>query len=399
MNRILSIKKPEDIKEELKKIGVTSGGIISMAPKANSVALKLKNIKVGAANIIKQDMLSIGGDTAVSRGVVDGKVKKSDIIILGNLHKIKLLLKKLSHQDIFEIPQICKSIENLIQIEVEFSTKKLTARKYILPLDRTLIMGILNVSPDSFYDGGKYSTLDSALFQIEKMLKDGADIIDIGGESTRPYSEKISVEEEISRVIPIIEKCVSNFDIPISVDTYKSEVAKSALQTGVHIVNDISALRFDKKMAATIAKYQDVPVILMHIKGTPKNMQDNPTYDDVVEKILDYLAESINIAEDAGINGENIIIDPGIGFGKRVEDNVKIIQKISEFRSLDKPILLGCSNKSFIGKILDAEKNDRLEGTFAANSFGILNGVNIIRVHEVAQHKKLVQMLDYFRKE
>ncbi|MBC8312816.1 MAG: dihydropteroate synthase [Candidatus Cloacimonetes bacterium] len=399
MNRILSIKKPEEIKEELKKIGVTSGGIISMAPKANSVALKLKNIKVGAANIIKQDMLSIGGDTAVSRGVVDGKVKKSDIIILGNLHKIKLLLKKLSHQDIFEIPQICKSIENLIQIEVEFSTKKLTARKYILPLDRTLIMGILNVSPDSFYDGGKYSTLDSALFQIEKMLKDGADIIDIGGESTRPYSEKISVEEEISRVIPIIEKCVSNFDIPISVDTYKSEVAKSALQTGVHIVNDISALRFDKKMAATIAKYQDVPVILMHIKGTPKNMQDNPTYDDVVEKILDYLAESINIAEDAGINGENIIIDPGIGFGKRVEDNVKIIQKISEFRSLDKPILLGCSNKSFIGKILDAEKNDRLEGTFAANSFGILNGVNIIRVHEVAQHKKLVQMLDYFRKE
>ena len=399
MNRILSIKKPEDIKEELKKIGVTSGGIISMAPKANSVALKLKNIKVGAANIIKQDMLSIGGDTAVSRGVVDGKVKKSDIIILGNLHKIKLLLKKLSHQDIFEIPQICKSIENLIQIEVEFSTKKLTARKYILPLDRTLIMGILNVSPDSFYDGGKYSTLDSALFQIEKMVKDGADIIDIGGESTRPYSEKISVEEEISRVIPIIEKCVSNFDIPISVDTYKSEVAKSALQTGVHIVNDISALRFDKKMAATIAKYQDVPVILMHIKGTPKNMQDNPTYDDVVEEILDYLAESINIAEDAGINGENIIIDPGIGFGKRVEDNVKIIQKISEFRSLDKPILLGCSNKSFIGKILDAEKNDRLEGTFAANSFGILNGVNIIRVHEVAQHKKLVQMLDYFRKE
>ena len=399
MNRILSIKKPEEIKEELKKIGVTSGGIISMAPKANSVALKLKNIKVGAANIIKQDMLSIGGDTAVSRGVVDGKVKKSDIIILGNLHKIKLLLKKLSHQDIFEIPQICKSIENLIQIEVEFSTKKLTARKYILPLDRTLIMGILNVSPDSFYDGGKYSTLDSALFQIEKMVKDGADIIDIGGESTRPYSEKISVEEEISRVIPIIEKCVSNFDIPISVDTYKSEVAKSALQTGVHIVNDISALRFDKKMASTIAKYQDVPVILMHIKGTPKNMQDNPTYDDVVEKILDYLAESINIAEDAGINGENIIIDPGIGFGKRVEDNVKIIQKISEFRSLDKPILLGCSNKSFIGKILDAEKNDRLEGTFAANSFGILNGVNIIRVHEVAQHKKLVQMLDYFRKE
>lgn len=399
MNRILSIKKPEDIKEELKKIGVTSGGIISMAPKANSVALKLKNIKVGAANIIKQDMLSIGGDTAVSRGVVDGKVKKSDIIILGNLHKIKLLLKKLSHQDIFEIPQICKSIENLIQIEVEFSTKKLTARKYILPLDRTLIMGILNVSPDSFYDGGKYSTLDSALFQIEKMVKDGADIIDIGGESTRPYSEKISVEEEISRVIPIIEKCVSNFDIPISVDTYKSEVAKSALQTGVHIVNDISALRFDKKMASTIAKYQDVPVILMHIKGTPKNMQDNPTYDDVVEEILDYLAESINIAEDAGINGENIIIDPGIGFGKRVEDNVKIIQKISEFRSLDKPILLGCSNKSFIGKILDAEKNDRLEGTFAANSFGILNGVNIIRVHEVAQHKKLVQMLDYFRKE
>ena len=399
MNRILSIKKPEDIIEEFKNIGVTSGGIVSMSPKANSIALKLKDIRIGAANIIKQDMLSIGGDAAVSRGVVDGKVDRSDVIILGNLHKIKLLLKKLSHQDIFEIPQICKSIARLIQIETDIKKKQIKARGHILPLNRTLIMGILNVSPDSFYDGGKYTTLYSALTQIEKMVEQGADIIDIGGQSTRPYSQKISSEEEVSRVMPVIEKAISKFDIPISVDTYKSEVARTALQTGIHIVNDISALRFDKNMASNIAKFPDVPVILMHIKGTPQNMQDNPIYDDVIEEILEYLNESIKIARDAGIKDENIIIDPGIGFGKRVKDNVKIIQKISEFRCLDKPILLGCSNKSFIGKILDTEKEQRLEGTLAANAFAILNGVNIIRVHEVAEHKKISQMIDYLIKE
>ena len=398
MNRILSINKLEDIIEEFKKIGVTSQGIDSMYLKANFIALKLKNIKTGAANIIKQDMLSLGGDTAVTRGVVNGKVDRSDVIILGTIKIINNLLKKLSYQNIFEIPDICKSIEYLIKLETNKNEQFINAKGHILPLNRTLIMGILNVSPDSFYDGGKYCAVDSALAQIEKMAKEGADIIDIGGESTRPYAKKISIEEELSRVMPILTKAIGKFDIPFSIDTYKSEIAKTALDVGVHMVNDISGLHFDKQMATTIAHYQDVPVVIMHIKGTPKNMQDNPSYEDVIEEILQYLTDSIKISTKAGIKEKNIIIDPGIGFGKRLEDNVKIIKKITEFQCLGKPILLGCSNKSFIGKILNSEKNHRLEGTLAANAYAILNGVNIIRVHEVAEHRKFVQMLDYLKK-
>ncbi|MCK4359806.1 MAG: dihydropteroate synthase [Candidatus Cloacimonetes bacterium] len=398
MNRILSIKNPEDIIEEFKKIGVTSQGIDSMYPKAGFIALKLKNIKTGAANIIKQNMLSLGGDAAVARGVVNGKVDRSDVIILGTIKNINNLIKKLSYQKIFEIPEICKSIEHLLKLETNQKERFINARGHILPLNRTLIMGILNVSPDSFYDGGRYTTVNTALMQIEKMINEGADIIDIGGQSTRPYAKKISIEEELSRVMPVIEKVIEKFYIPFSIDTYKSEIAKTALNAGVHIVNDISGLRFDKKMAPTIAQYPDVPLIIMHIKGTPRNMQDNPSYEDVIEEILEYFTDSIKIAINSGIKEENIIIDPGIGFGKRLEDNVKIINKISEFRCLGKPILLGCSNKSFIGKILKVEKDQRLEGTLAANAYAILNGVNIIRVHEVAEHKKLLQMLDYLKK-
>lgn len=398
MNRILSINKPEDLIEEFHKIGVTNQGIEAMHLKANCVTLKLKNIKTGAANIIKQNMLSLGGDAAVARGVVNGKVDRSDVIILGTIKIINNLLRKLSYQDIFEIPKICKSIEHLLKLETNKKERFINARGNILPLNRPLIMGILNVSPDSFYNVGKYSETDKALTHIEKLISDGADIIDIGGESTRPYAKKISIEEELSRVMPIIEKAIGNFDIPFSIDTYKSEVAKTALDAGVHMVNDISGLHFDKKMATTISHYQDVPVIIMHIKGTPLNMQDNPVYEDVIEEILEYFTNSIKIATNAGIKQENIIIDPGIGFGKRLEDNVKIIKNISEFYCLGKPILLGCSNKSFIGKILDVEKDQRLEGTLAANAYAILNGVNIIRVHEVAEHRKLVQMLDYLKK-
>ena len=399
MNRILSINKPEDIIEEFQKIGVTSQGIEAMHLKANCVALKLKNIKTGAANIIKQNMLSLGGDAAVARGVVNGKVDRSDVIILGSIQNIKLLQEKLSHQDIFEIPEICESINQLLKIEMDSQEKYLNVRGHILSLNRTLIMGILNMSPDSFYDGGKYNSLDSALVQIEKMIAEGADIIDIGGQSTRPYSKEISPDEELSRVLPIIEKAIKKFDFPFSIDTYKSQVAKAALEVGVHMVNDISALRFDDKMAGTVGKFPDVPLVLMHIKGTPKDMQVNPIYDDVIEEILEYLAESIKIATNAGIKEENIIIDPGLGFGKRLEDNFKIIRRIEEFRCLGKPILLGCSNKSFIGKILKAEIDQRLEGTLAINAYSILNGVDIIRVHEVASHKKLAKMLNHLKEE
>ena len=394
MDRILSLRRADDCIAELKQIGVTSHGIESMYEKSHCLAIKLKNIKLGAANIIKQDMLSIGGDAAVSRGVVNGKVERSDVIILGNLKMIHLLIKKLSFQDIFEIPQIITRLQKLLEIEERRLPFIFKAGDHTLTLDRTHIMGILNVTPDSFYDGGKHNLFDAAMRQIEKMVNEGADIIDIGGESTRPFSEKVNVQEELDRVLRIISKAIQRFDVPLSIDTYKAEVAKAALDEGVRIVNDISGLQFDPHMAETIAQYHDVAVIVMHIKGTPRDMQKDPTYDDVIEEILQYLSKSISIAENANIPTNQIIIDPGMGFGKRIQDNYKIIHKLAEFKCLDKPILIGCSNKSFIGWILKTEKEERLEGTLGAHAYAIMHGANIIRVHEVGPHKKLAQIID-----
>ena len=397
MDRILSLRRTDDCIAELKRIGVTSQGIESMYEKSHCLAIKLKDIKLGAANIIKQDMLSIGGDAAVSRGVVNGAVERSDVIVLGNLKMIHNLVKKLSFQDIFEIPKIITRLQKLVEIEERKMPYTLKAGDHTLTLNRAHIMGVLNVTPDSFYDGGKYNSLDAALFQIEKMVNEGADIIDIGGESTRPFSEKVSVQEELKRVLPIISKAIQRFDVPLSIDTYKSEVARAALDEGVGMVNDISGLQFDSHMAKTVAGYNDVAVVVMHIKGAPRDMQKDPTYDDVIEEILQYLSDSISIAEKANIPAGQIIIDTGIGFGKRIEDNLKIIRKLSEFKCLDKPVLIGCSNKSFIGWLLKTEKEDRLEGTLGAHAYAIMQGAHIIRVHEVGPHKKLAKMIDSIR--
>jgi dihydropteroate synthase len=260
---------------------------------------------------------------------------------------------------------------------------------------RTHIMGILNITPDSFSDGGKYFddglNKDKILKDALKMEKDGADFIDIGGESTRPGSEMVSVEEELERVIPVIEMIRKNSDIPISIDTYKSEVAEEALKCGADIVNDISGFRFDKKMAGITAMY-NASCILMHIKGTPKDMQVNPVYENVVGEVYSYLLESVLYAENAGI--EQIISDVGIGFGKNLQNNLDLIKHLSVFRKLGYPILLGVSRKRFIENISQAPVNERLEGTIAANTAGILNGANIIRVHDVKENVKAALVAD-----
>jgi dihydropteroate synthase len=258
---------------------------------------------------------------------------------------------------------------------------------------RTHLMGILNVTPDSFSDGGEFFKYDDAVKQGIRMAEEGADIIDVGGESTRPGSDPIIIEEELSRVIPVIESLSKEIDIPISIDTYKSEIARKALDAGAEMINDISALRFDPKMKEVAKEYQ-APIVLMHIKGTPKNMQKNPYYDDVITEITEYLKESIEIAEKAGIDREKIIIDPGIGFGKRLEDNLNILKNLKKFSILDCPILVGPSRKSFIGKILDLPVEERLEGSLAALAVSIMNGANIVRVHDVKESKRVADLVD-----
>jgi dihydropteroate synthase len=258
---------------------------------------------------------------------------------------------------------------------------------------RTHIMGILNVTPDSFSDGGKFFKFEDAVARGMKMVEEGADIIDVGGESTRPESDPVSTQEELSRVIPVISSLVGGTDAPISVDTYKADVARQALDAGAQMINDISALRFDPQMR-NLVRESGVPVVLMHIKGTPKNMQKDPSYRNVIAEISQYLKESIQMARDAGIEAGKIIIDPGIGFGKRLQDNLNILKNLKEFSILGCPILIGCSRKSFIGRILGLPPEERLEGSLAALAVSVINGANVVRVHDVKESKRVVGILD-----
>lgn len=263
---------------------------------------------------------------------------------------------------------------------------------------KTYIMGILNVTPDSFSDGGLFFSEKNAIEHAIKLVEDGADIIDIGGESTRPGSEPVSVEEELRRTIPVIKAISKEIKVPISIDTYKAEVAKQALDVGASIVNDISGLTFDPNMPKVVAEYS-VPVIIMHIKGRPRDMQQNPQYEALIPEIMDYLRISMRLANKFGISDDKIIIDPGIGFGKTFEHNLEIIKNLKEFTLLEKPIAIGVSRKAFIGKILgDVAPSERLEGTAAAIAISIFNGANIVRVHDVREISKVVNVADAIKR-
>ena len=302
--------------------------------------------------------------------------------------------QKLSHAIKPHFPEIHQQLEKLLT-EYENEQKFcLNCRGKMLELWRyTHIMGVLNLTPDSFSDGGLYVDTDVAVEHALQMEDAGADIIDIGGESTRPGAEQTSLDEELGRVMPVIERLILQLHVPISIDTYKSEVARRALEAGVHMVNDISGLRFDSQMAQTAAEF-NVPVAVMHIKGQPKNMQMNPTYTDLMGEIYDYLQESKELAIRANIPDSQIVIDPGIGFGKRLEDNYEILRRLGELRGLGCPILIGPSRKSFIGNVLNLPPDERLEGTSAAVACAISNGADIVRVHDVKEMQRVVKITD-----
>ena len=259
---------------------------------------------------------------------------------------------------------------------------------------KTYIMGILNVTPDSFSDGGKFFEKDEAVEHAMRMADEGADIIDVGGESTRPGAGEISLKEELGRVMPIIEGMAGKTRAVTSIDTRKAAVAEAAIKAGAMIVNDVSGLKFDSLMASVAAKY-NACVIVMHMKGTPGDMQINPAYADVVAEIIHGLEESISIARRAGVSENKIIIDPGIGFGKTVEHNIEILRRLDEFKKLNKAICIGVSRKSFIGRLLHlSNAGDRTPGTIAANTVAIMKGANILRVHDVREADFAARLVD-----
>jgi dihydropteroate synthase len=262
---------------------------------------------------------------------------------------------------------------------------------------RPYVMGILNCTPDSFYPGSRLAGTDQAVQRARAMIQAGADILDVGGESTRPGSDPVEAAEEIKRVVPVIERIRERSDVLISIDTRKVEVAEKALSAGADLVNDVSALRGGRLLAECIAE-RDVPVILMHMRGEPKTMQENPQYGDVIAEITDELSGSINFARSCGIREERIIIDPGIGFGKRLQDNLAILRNLRSLRSLGHPLLIGLSRKSFIGMVLGKPVDQRLIGTVAANMLALMNGADILRVHDVEEAVDTVKMFEAVRR-
>ena len=257
---------------------------------------------------------------------------------------------------------------------------------------KPLLMGVLNLTPDSFYDGNRYNTLDSAYARAMQMIEDGADIIDIGGESTKPYAKPIAASEELKRTIPIIELIRKNSDISISIDTYKQQVMEEAVYAGANIINDVYGLGHVTNLENI--KKLDVPIVISHIQGTPELMQDNPEYPSgVIPTINEYFSKKLSLCAEAGIKNTNLILDPGFGFGKTVEQNLDILNNLDKFRNHNSPILIGLSRKSTIGKILNKNVDERLIGSIAATCYSIIHGVNMIRAHDVSETRQAIDMI------
>ncbi|MFH1282592.1 MAG: dihydropteroate synthase [bacterium] len=396
--RLINPTSAEDIRSILKQIGVDPWAVGYLSKKGENLFFLIDNIDNKAANILKQEMLSLGSDAGLNRNVsrfVNGKTSVLLFSSKANLEKLELKLKNQ--------PFGLKGLSDLIRSSLgnrsakEQREFKVGKKNFILS-KKTVIFGILNITPDSFYDGGRYFKSEKAFERVKTLINEGADIIDVGGESTRPGAQVISVEEELRRVLPVVESVKSRNDVPVSVDTYKAGVAMRCLKKGAAMINDVSALRFDKEMVHVVKDF-NVPIVLMHMKGHPRTMQKAPFYKDCISEIYSFFEQRIEYALKNGIAPKKIILDPGIGFGKRLEDNLEILKRINEFKSLGFPMLVGSSRKTFIGKILENNKKitsnlsspfHRLEGTIASCLWVVGQGVEMLRVHDPGEISKAV---------
>ncbi|AEM74700.1 dihydropteroate synthase [Caldicellulosiruptor acetigenus] len=365
------ISKDANIKRILYQKGFDEKDILEFEKEANSIILRFDDVKNPSRFI---QLLSNLGYFTISNGSMCFATTS-----LNSLEKTRCVLAE-------------EGIQCSFDVDLTISQRYLLAKDKKLSLLKTNVMGIINVTPDSFYEGSRVQ-VEKVTQRALQMIQDGADVLDIGGESTRPFSEPVPEEEELKRVIPAIE-AIREVDknIPISIDTYKSRVAQKAIEAGADIINDISGGTFDKEMFYVAAHY-NVPIVIMHIKGTPKDMQKNPYYEDVIEEILQFFEQRIEQALKAGVKLENIILDPGIGFGKRLEDNLEILRRCEEFKVLGRPILIGASRKSVIGHVLgNLPPEERLEGTLAISVICAQKKIEFVRVHDVKENKRAILM-------
>jgi dihydropteroate synthase len=383
--RKIDLKTKKQGMAEFGLIGATVHGQHIMVNKVFPLALKVKGIKARAADILKQEMLSRMGDVVTSRDSLIQMEGLTDVIILGTEKSILSLAEKIKMQP-FGLKKLSDDITayllQLSQFKIQ-KTLSIGAKEFDLEKEGALIMGILNITPDSFYDGGNYFTEKQYRARIDEIISQGAHIIDVGGMSTRPGSKPVSTREEIERIIPAIKAITKNYDIIISVDTYRSEVASQSVAAGASLINDISGFTMDDKMVQVVAS-SGASAVIMHMQGTPENMQEDPQYIDVIDDIYNFLYDQAETAKAAGVDPDRIIIDPGIGFGKKLQHNLEIISRLSDFTGMGYPVMVGASRKSFIGNILGgAPATERLEGSIAAAVYAYINGASILRVHDV----------------
>ena len=384
--RNVVVLNKDQAQKEILRVGADVAGARWMAPKAVHRTLKISGVSPKQANIIKQEMLGKGGDAAVARGVIDCTAEQSDVLVMGTVKQIEAMVMKLKMQP-FGLPLIAEQIKEVLSLLEGRRPFYLQCRDKTLPIGfRTLVMGILNSTPDSFSDGGQFHDPGRALDHALHMQEAGADIIDLGGESTRPGYQTIDPKEELERTLPVLTRLVKELKIPVSVDTTKAYVAARLLEEGAHIVNDQWGLQSDSEISQVVARY-NVPVIVMH-------NQSGSQYKDLMGDMMEFFRKSLQIAQEAGIERNNIILDPGIGFGKTVNQNFEVIRRIRELDCLGLPVLLGTSRKSMIGKILDLPVDQRVEGTAATVTLGIASGVDIVRVHDVKEMVRVARMTD-----
>jgi dihydropteroate synthase len=408
--RILSRIDPASLHAEMQAIDADPAGIRLMVPKGLFHAVRVDNVPYAAASILKQEMLAKGGEAVVSRSVYKGQGGRSGVLLLGTEAQYHDVIPKLRLQPMRSLHTIADDLEGLLA-RLHGAPPPLT----IGPLHcvwgtRTYVMGILNVTPDSFsgdglaarFEPGSPALVEAALGQARRMVQEGADILDVGGESTRPGSTPLPAEEELRRVVPVIQALARELPVAISVDTYKSAVARAALDAGAHMVNDVWAMALDPDMPALVAERQ-VPVILMHNRSRPSQAAIDThlggrylgtEYKDLLGEVIGELRERVEVALAAGIARESILVDPGIGFGKTVEQNLELLDRLQELRSLGQPILVGTSRKSFTGYTLKLPPDQRLEGTAASVALAIDRGADIVRVHDVQAMVRVARLTD-----
>lgn len=387
------------LRYEMEHLGVYKPSVAILLGKGKITPLKILHVRTPAANIIKQEMLAAGGDCATPGTAITCAVSHVDILLLGNQKHYKTLLYKLKQMPYFEIPEIAAELERFLTPEPK---RTLLADGRMLRYDSMKVMGIINVTPDSFYAGSRKNNIDAVVEQAEQMLAEGASILDIGGESTRPGSDPVTAEEEKERVLPVLVAVKKKFPQSIiSVDTYRATLAKEALQCGGDIINDISAMTADVAMLDVVTETK-APIILMHRKGTSKDMQQQCEYKNVVQEVTEYLLGRAALLAERKVGADKIILDPGIGFAKNDEQNLRLIQNLNALTENGYPVLMAASRKTTIGKVLGAEQvlppEERLEGTLAVTAAAVYAGANLVRVHDVKENVRLIRMLEAIRK-